>query len=321
MIDMKDKKIIYALDVDGFKSLSNISKNVGLSKRVVSYRLQNLYKKNIIKNIYTIIDLERLQYEGQKVYFRMQNITQEKEKELIDYFNKNSYVVWFGIYEGRFDFVISIFTRGKMEFDRELSKISFDLKEYIIDFDVSIYTGVMALKKKYLSDSNLVDEFSYFAGKGEQIMLDEKDRNILRILAKDARMSVVNIANELSLSSDVVIARIKKMKRNRVIQGSRVMLNKKKLGIHEFKLLLRLKHYNDSVHKKFLAFARQNRYIAAYIKCIGPWNLEIDVEIPDLQYYHELIMEMKTLFADSITTIESLMIYDEYKYNFYPFLE
>lgn len=319
LVDLNDKKIIYELDINGFQTLSSIAKKTRMSKQVISYRLSQLINKKIIKKIYSIINLESLGYVGQKIYFQMQNITKSKELELINYFQNHKKIIWFGIYEGRFDFVISIYTKNKNELDKELSKIINDLQNNIVDFEITSYTGVLALKKKYLLNKKSNEEFSYFGSNKSIITLDKLNQKIIRALCLDARTKIITLANKNNCSSDTIISRIKKMKKELVIQGSRVMLNKKLLGIHEFKLLLKLKKYDDITHNKFVTFAKNNPYIAAYIKCVGPWNLELDIEIPDLQKYHNLILELKTLFSDSIKTIESLMMHDEFKYNFYPF--
>lgn len=319
MLNIKDKKLIYELDTNAFQSNAQIAKKINLSKQVVGNRIKNLKNKNIIKKIYTIINLEKLGYSGQKIYFQMQNLNKKREKEIINYFNNHKKIVWFGLYEGRFDFVISLFEKNKVEFDKSLTKILSDLKEEIVDFEITTYTGALALKKKYLVDKKSNEEFSYFGGYENIISIDEKDKKILKKLSENARISSVELTKDIDLSPDAIIKRIKNLKQKGIIQGSRVMLNKKLVKIHEFKLLIKLKNYNEETHKKFIAFSKLNKYIVAYIKCIGSWNLELDIELPDLNQLHELLTRIKTEFSNSIKTIETLMLHEEHKYNFYPF--
>jgi len=319
MLDTKDKKIIYELDVDGFATNSVIAKKVGLSKQVVGYRIKQLEKKKIIRKIYGIYDLEKLGYSGHKVFFQMQNLDKESEQKIIKYFNSHKNIVWFGIYEGRFDFVISLFEKNKVSFDKTLSKIVSDLSDHIADFEITEYTGVLALKKKYLHNKKSTDKFSYFGGHSEKIKLDETDKEILKLLVNNPRSPSLKIAEKLKLSVDTVINRIRKLKKQEIIQGSRVMLNKNKLKISEFKILLKLKNYDEKTHEKLISFCKSNKFIVAYIKCVGPWNLELDVELPELSDFHEILMSIKTQFSDSIRSIETLLIHDEYKYDFFPF--
>jgi Lrp/AsnC family transcriptional regulator, leucine-responsive regulatory protein len=318
-LDLKDRKLIYELDVDGFQSNFSIAKKIGLSKQVVGYRIKRLEQEKIIRKVYTILNLEKLGYYGQKVYFQLQNINEEKEKELINYFKQHNKVVWFGIYEGRYDFVVSIFDKGRVELDKTLSKILKDLQEYITDFDLTTYTNVFAFKKKYLVKQKSSELFSQFGGEEKEIELKETEKNILKILCEDARVTNTDIAENLGISIDTSIKKIKDLRKLGIIQGSRVMLDKRKMDIYEFKVLLNLKNYDPNIHNKFINFSTNNKYVVACIKTIGPWNLELDIEIPSLDLFHPLLLDLKTEFADSIKRIETLMLHDEYKYNFYPF--
>ena len=49
IIDKKDKKILYHLDLNSRQSLNSIGKKVGLTKDVVAYRIQRMQKHGIIK--------------------------------------------------------------------------------------------------------------------------------------------------------------------------------------------------------------------------------------------------------------------------------
>ena len=47
-IDLKDRRILYELDVDSRQSFRNIGRKVGLSKDVVASRVKKLKEKGII---------------------------------------------------------------------------------------------------------------------------------------------------------------------------------------------------------------------------------------------------------------------------------
>jgi len=55
-LDLKDRKILYYLDINSRQSNSDIAKKVGLSKEVVNYRIKRLEKEGIIKGYYTVLD-------------------------------------------------------------------------------------------------------------------------------------------------------------------------------------------------------------------------------------------------------------------------
>ena len=74
-IDVKDRKILYQLDMNARQSFSQIGKKVGLPKTVVSYRVKKMQKNGIINNFYTVIDTFKLGYSSYRIYLGFQYIS------------------------------------------------------------------------------------------------------------------------------------------------------------------------------------------------------------------------------------------------------
>ena len=77
--DLKDRKILYQLNINSRQSFSQIGKKVGLSKTVVDYRIKKLEKQEIIRNYYTLIDAFKIGYEvlrftGSDIHFNSKAI-------------------------------------------------------------------------------------------------------------------------------------------------------------------------------------------------------------------------------------------------------
>ena len=54
-IDLKDRKILYELDLNCRQSNTQIGKKVGLKRDVVSYRINRLQEEGVIKNFWTAL--------------------------------------------------------------------------------------------------------------------------------------------------------------------------------------------------------------------------------------------------------------------------
>ena len=61
-------------------------------------------------------------------------------------------------------------------------------------------------------------------------MIDEKDRLIIELLSRNARMSYSEIARKLGMSDVAVIKRIKKLEQSGVIRGYTVLVDPRKMG-------------------------------------------------------------------------------------------
>ena len=83
-IGLKDRKILYHLDIDSRQSFSSIGKKVGLHKDVVLYRINKLQENRIIKNYYTVVDTSPLGYIHPRFYITYQYVTPKIKEEIID---------------------------------------------------------------------------------------------------------------------------------------------------------------------------------------------------------------------------------------------
>lgn len=62
-------------------------------------------------------------------------------------------------------------------------------------------------------------------------ILDHKDRQILRILARDGRISNLELAEQVALSPSATLRRVQALEANGVITGYRAVLDPVKIGV------------------------------------------------------------------------------------------
>jgi DNA-binding Lrp family transcriptional regulator len=68
-LDVKERKILYQLDIDSRQSFRSIGRKVGLSKDVVSSRVKKLQENGVIRQFYPIINPMRMGYTWLRLYF------------------------------------------------------------------------------------------------------------------------------------------------------------------------------------------------------------------------------------------------------------
>ena len=79
-IDLKDRKILYELDLDCRQSNTHIGKKVGLKKDVVSYRIKRMQDEGVIRNFWTAINTFNLGYNVFRIYIAFQNVSTAEKK-------------------------------------------------------------------------------------------------------------------------------------------------------------------------------------------------------------------------------------------------
>ena len=76
--------------------------------------------------------------------------------------------------------------------------------------------------------------------------IDNIDRHILKNLQKDSRKSYEEIARELDVSGGTIHVRIKKLRDLGIIEGSKIMIDYRKLGFNICAFIgINLKNFND----------------------------------------------------------------------------
>jgi Lrp/AsnC family leucine-responsive transcriptional regulator len=138
-IDLKDRKILYQLDLNCRQSNAQIGKKVGLSKQVVDYRIKKMEEAGVITGYWTCIDSYRFGYQVYRYYLVTQNATSSKKDEMIlriaDY--KNTWVT--GGLKGSYDITAVIWVKNIPEFYQFWDKFNKEYGDYIADKIFSVY--------------------------------------------------------------------------------------------------------------------------------------------------------------------------------------
>ncbi len=319
-LDLKDRKILFELDINSRQPNSAIAKKVGLSKQVVGYRINNLIKEKIISNFYTVIDISKLGFTIHKNFLRLQNLTPEKEKELINYLIDNSNVVWVASCDGKYDLAFGTWAKDIEYLDRTLKELDSRYGEFISQREIATIIHGEYFIRDYLINNNKpsASRKSFFGSVPETVNLDNIDWQILSKISTNSRMMAVEIAQFLGKSADLVADRIKKLEKSGIIKHYNFVPNEEIYSYLHYKILIGLRNITEKKERMLIEFCRINPNAVYIVKSLGPWEFEVDVEIEDAKKFREFMMDLKGKFNDIIQDYSALHIYKVWKYNFCP---
>jgi Lrp/AsnC family transcriptional regulator, regulator for asnA, asnC and gidA len=102
--------------------------------------------------------------------------------------------------------------------------------------------------------------------------IDELDAKILRLLLKDSRLSLKEIAKECNVSSVSILNRINRLKKIGVIKGSTLFAN---LGIYNFKTVafIGVEAENNSSIEEVLKFLKMYTFLIEPSVSIGKFDI------------------------------------------------
>lgn len=304
MIDKRDLKLIEILGENSRSSLTEIAKKLKVSRETVNYRIAKLKKDGIIKGFITLTDLKRAGYTYFAVYLKLKEVNNKLIREIISDIEKEEIVVWVAGLGGKFNLVFEIAIKEMAELRKIYDDLIIKYAPIILKKEICIRVNQYLFYKVRKEDKK---SESY-------VVLDELDHRILALLRKNSRMSYLEIAQNLDAAVSTVIFRVKQMMKNGIINKFTVFLDRKKLGLDTFKLFIYISDYSKLHENSLLSFSMANHMVYYFLKCIGPWNYEIEVDCKGLEELDKIINELRSIFHNSISSIDFVPIFIEEKY-------
>ena len=126
--------------------------------------------------------------------------------------------------------------------------------------------------------------------KSASTKLSKIDRNILRILQKDGRISYTDLAREVGLSVTPCIERVKRLEKNGYIQGYTATLNPELLnaGLVVF-VQIRLNHTSQENFEEFRNSVMSLPNIQSCCLISGSYDYLLKARVADMSAYRELL--------------------------------
>jgi len=315
-LDIKNRKILYELDTNARQTYLQIAKKVGLSKDVVIYRINNLLKRKIINGFHTIIDTSKLGYFTVRVYVKFQNTNPGKEKEIIDYITNLKNALWVGKVEGNWNFVFGLWVKTHKQFDVIWIEFEKKFRQFLQKKEIAIFTEYLHYRRNYLIDKKHVDLSVDVVGASKEVEIDSINFKLLKLLADNARVSLIELTKEVGLTSKAISNRIKQLKKDKIILGYRAMINLNSINYHFYKVDLNLENL-DKI-KELRSFIMYQPNVVYSERTIGGSDFEFDIECQDFNEFQDIINELKEKLGEIIRDYTYYLATKVYKTLYFP---
>lgn len=141
--------------------------------------------------------------------------------------------------------------------------------------------------------------------------MDETDVNILKLMRRDSRQSLGNMANALGISKATVSRRISKMEEAGIISGYSVMTNVSKMGVMRALLLIVVTGVSIT---EVIDEMRKFREIEFIHKLFGDHSLLCEVYVATVDDLYQLIQD-QILKIPGIQNVEVDILIDRIDTN------
>ncbi|ASW73032.1 AsnC family transcriptional regulator [Chryseobacterium piperi] len=134
----------------------------------------------------------------------------------------------------------------------------------------------------------------------ENYNLDEKDLSILRLLQKDAKLSVRDISTRINLSPTPTHERIKRMEKSGIIKEYTAVLDRKKVNKGMMVVcMIALNAHNKKTAAKFIEQVSKLKEVVEFYNISGDFDFMLKILAPNMDEFHEF-------FVNKLSEIEGI---------------
>lgn len=317
-LDVKDRKLLFKLDFHGREPNSAIAKKIGLSKQGTDYKVASLLKKGVITGFYPVINIGKLGYFYCRLFIKWQNLTQEKEEEVYKELIANAKVHWIVKFDGAYDAILAMYAKNLSEFKLLSEELLEKYGTYIKEKRESIGIKVIHFQSRYLLGKQETKEIAIEEAKKET-ELEEIDKNLLKAVAENGRISLVELGQRLKVSSKVAAYHMRKLEHAGIIVGYRPNINHNLIGYVHYKILFHLANVTRSELIRFKSYLKLLPEVIYLVDEVGIADVDIEVMLPKTQSLFELIKKVRFFAPKLIRDYEILIADKTLKIEYVPF--
>ena len=320
-LDLKDKRIIAALDMDARMPITELARHVQLSRQTVEYRIRRMQEHGVIYRAVGVFDSVVVGFKWYRVAFRLLDITQEKKDALLQYLSHHKHILWLGEGGGNWDLVMNFVCEDTFAFNKIFEDIISKYGAAILDYEVLIYVDVGDQERSYiLPRQNIANrkEFFHEMKQNHHVVLDKLDKGIIKVLAKNAWVSNLELGKQLKCSANTVKKRIQNLRKKKILLGFRLFVHVTAMGYQCHMLFLGIKRLDLEQEKKLLSYLRTIPNITFIVKHVGRWRIGMEIETKTAEEFQKIFVDIRGKFNDIISDFESFPLFKDHAFNYFP---
>lgn len=305
-IDAKDRKLLYELSINSRRSLTWFAKSLNLSVPSIAYRIKRLEKNKVIIGFNTVIDPSVFGLMNFDVWFELSHSDESGRKKFIEHLEKNQEVIWLIECSGKFDCAIAVLATDVVSFSDKLYNLTLGFEAVIENKHITIagrqWNPIPGYLVNQPQKTEPLDRRS-LSGTKKRILLGGLERGVLKLLIKNARISIVEIAKKLNVSPITVRAKIKKLEQE-VIVGYRVHTQPAELGMQNYEVLVSTNNMDKEKENQIINYCLSDFHCTVLLLTIGRWDLNFAFNARDNEHAQQVMASFRSRFGSVIRGYE-----------------
>ncbi len=289
-MDKKEVAILEQLIKNSRVSLSQLAKDISVSREVTTYHFNKLVKQQVVLEFVTHIDIAALGYVGAAVFV---NIKATAQQDFETYVKQAGFVSWVAKLSGLWSFGLSIYGKNNQEVDARFHELYEEFKDDIIDHRFALHKRSIFFYEKYLG----LQGHKILEQPPTPHLLDDTDKKVLKELAHDSRADASTIARRCNVSIPTIARRIQQLEQNSVIEQYSIFLDIRKLGLYQYSVFIQNKNVDEK--QKLVQYLAQHPNVSFIAEYIGDPFFEFGVFVEDPYQLREHLQEIEEQFPNN----------------------
>ncbi|MCB9362923.1 Lrp/AsnC family transcriptional regulator [Candidatus Woesearchaeota archaeon] len=306
-IDKTDRKILSLLESNARMAVSDMSRKGKISRSVVEYRLHKLLSEKVVRGYYALLDPSKFGYTVWKVWLTLRS----HKEQMYRWFGQAPEIWWFSKCTGSYDVVLCVLAKTPHQFHEFLSRLQNTFPEHISDSAILINVSFEYHTRGYLLGTRSKMIGTSFQQAPKDTELSKHDIELLKEVSEDSRQQYAQLCQKLDRHIKTIQHRLKELIKQGIIVYYRPSIDMTKVGYEFYKVLVYLHNPGSEEMPSIYEFLRKNGHVVAVISCVGPWQLELEIEIDTYRNLCTLLTELRDEFPKTIKNFDTLLVTEE----------
>ena len=318
-LDKDDFTLLNYLHSSHREPLTKIAKATNLTRSQVEYKLEGYIKTGLIRKFLTMFNYSALGYDCYVTLF----IKFEKfifKEGFVKKLKENPKIISWGECFGKYDIYLNLIFKDETELSEYITELVSDEKNLVLDYLLSKPNLAESYTLKIFGRKEIKTIQSNFKNQNK-IILESYEIEIIKLLEKNNKLKIVDIANKLKISSELVIYYLKRIDEKKVITGTKAVFDVGKMGYQYSVILIHVKNLSKETKEKIINFSKKHKLIDFMSYSIMKPNFIIQVYHKDIEELKRTITEIKELLNEQIFEIDIILMNLEEEINTLPFLK
>jgi DNA-binding Lrp family transcriptional regulator len=315
-LDKKDISILWELSKNARVKLPIIANKVKIPKATVNYRIEQLIKEGILNKMYAIVDMAKFHFLFYEIFVKLQAMPKEKELQCLESLSKHPYLGWLVSTTGRFSFLCSVFVREPSQFYVVYAQVKELFHPYIKEIAINITFNGMQFAYPFFKDLQQTSLQTKMSNRHKYTcdpILNNTQHKLLILLAENARMPLITIANTLKTTEKTVRKYIKQLEKDRYILNYTCQLHPGRVNYFFHLIIMRVNVLNNTLEE----FLKQIPEIFYIVKGAGFYDIKAEFYVQQENRIYDIQREIYAKFSTIIAEMDIMQITKEYLVRYF----